>query len=376
MAKKGFITAVDIERATCRVLTENMQFLSDVTWKALCGGAGGYGDSSTPQEMDQVYITQEDGKWVITGFINVAFAGGLSRPGVSKSSGSRPELMDLTTYKPNSIKTNPSIPSDSRVGDRVFTTEGGGRLGVLRAGTIVAKASPLAQLIISPFGDTARLVSRNYEHFTDIDSTYKVSSRGQLYSLHEVFRTTADSRSQRPSFVEIFGKVGAGEALGRNHLVKNKTDHATTVANTGADKLIVRKSMTYDEANELTSIEEEYTSGKAYRIVQKGASKTECTHDKNALSISVLGGTTTHYNMNETSIHADVGNNVKLDMDANGIVLNANGAATIHINSSGEISITCSNMNINSSAVNWNASSVTFGCSGAFTVSASAINLG
>lgn len=80
--------------------------------------------------------------------------------------------------------------------------------------------------------------------------------------------------------------------------------------------------------------------------------------------------------MNETSIHADVGNNVKLDMDANGIVLNANGAATIHINSSGEISITCSNMNINSSAVNWNASSVTFGCSGAFTVSASAINLG
>ena len=50
--KKGVVTAVDIERSSCRVLTDNMQFLSDVTWKGSAGGTSGYGDSNTPQEMD------------------------------------------------------------------------------------------------------------------------------------------------------------------------------------------------------------------------------------------------------------------------------------------------------------------------------------
>ena len=58
--KKGVVTAVDIERSSCRVLTDNMQFLSDVTWKGSAGGTSGYGDSNTPQEMDQVYDVDDE----------------------------------------------------------------------------------------------------------------------------------------------------------------------------------------------------------------------------------------------------------------------------------------------------------------------------
>ena len=381
--KKGVVTAVDIERSSCRVLTDNMQFLSDVTWKGSAGGTSGYGDSNTPQEMDQVYITQMDNKWVIDGFIQAQYSGGLKRPGVSKASGERSELMDLTTLKPKSIRTNPAIPTDTRVGDRVFTTEGGGRLGVLRAGTIVAKAGPLAQLIISPYGDTARLISRNYEHFTDLDSTYKVSSRGQLYSLHEVFRTTGDSRSQRPSFTEYFGNVGVGESLGRSPMVKNKSTHGTTVSGAGADLGIVRKTSTYDAANELTSFEEEYITGRLHRFVQKGASKTESDQTLNKVSVKVHGGDTSYYNMDETSIHLDVASTVKIDITKSGIVLNSNGNAVLHIDASGAVSlqcknidVTCDNVGVNSKSVDWTASAVTWNVSGAFTVNASAINLG
>ena len=374
--KKGFVTAVDVERSTCRVLTDNMQFLSDVSWRGTAGGSGGFGDTATPQEMDQVYLEQDGNKWVIIGYFQAQYSGGLPRPGVSKASGQRIELMDLTTLKPNSIKTNPSIPSDSRVGDRIFTTEGGGRLGVLRGGTIVAKASPLAQMILSPFGDSARLVSRNYEQFTDVDSTYKVSSRGKLYSLYEVFRSTGDSRSQRPSYTEVFGEVGVGEALGRSPIAKNKSDHEASVNGSGADVGMIRKTSTYDASNELTSFEEEYITGRLHRFVQKGSSKTEWDQTINNVMLKTHGGDTSMFNMNETSMHLDVGTSVKIDIDKNGIYLNSNGNSIIRINASGELSINCKDANINSQAVNWSASSVTFSVGGAFTVNASAINLG
>lgn len=375
MKKKGMVTAVDIERSTCRVLTEDMQFLNNVQWRSLVGGSSGYGYSTTPQECDQVYLEKEPDGWVIKGFINATHSGGLPKPGVSSASASRPELMDLTLNKPANLRSNASHPQDTRVGDHIFTTEGGGRLGVLRAGTVVAKASPLAQLILSPYGDTARLVSRNYEHFTDLDSTYKVSSRGQLYSLHEIFRNTGDSRSQRASFVELFGNVGVGESLGRDAATKSKGDHGTAVSGSGADVGIVRKSKTFDASNELTSFEEEYITGRLHRFVQKGAKKVESDHTIDTLSFKVYGGDTSFYKMNETSVHLDVGTTVKIDIDKNGIYLNANGNAILKINASGAVSLDCKNISVNSQAVNWNASSVTWSVAGAFTVNAGSINL-
>jgi hypothetical protein len=233
----------------------------------------------------------------------------------------------------------------------------------------------LAQFILSPYSDTARLVSRNYEHFTDLDSTYKVSSRGQLYSLHEVFRTTGDSRSQRASFSEIFGNVGIGEALGRNAASKTKADHSTSVSGAGADQGIVRKSKTFDVSNELTSFEEEYISGRLHRFAQKGGKKTEVDQTIDTVSFKVHGGDTSYYKMNESSIHMDVGTSVKIDMDKNGVYINANGNAILRINASGEVSLDCKNISVNSQAVNWNASSVTWSVSGAFTVNAGSINL-
>ena len=373
--KKGMVTAVDIERSTCRVLTEDMQFLNNVEWRSLVGGSSGYGYSATPQECDQVYLEKEPDGWIITGYINVTHAGGLPRPGVSSASSSRPDLMNLSLNKPSALRKNASHPQDTRVGDQILTTEGGARLGVLRAGTVVAKASPLAQFILSPYSDTARLVSRNYEHFTDLDSTYKVSSRGQLYSLHEVFRTTGDSRSQRASFSEIFGNVGVGEALGRDAASKAKADHSTSVSGAGADQGIVRKSKTFDASNELTSFEEEYVSGRLHRFAQKGGKKTEVDQTIDTVSFKVHGGDTSYYKMNESSIHMDVGTSVKIDMDKNGVYINANGNAILRINASGAVSLDCKNISVNSQAVNWNASSVTWSVSGAFTVSAGSINL-
>lgn len=373
--KKGMVTAVDIERSTCRVLTEDMQFLNNVEWRSIVGGSSGYGYSATPQECDQVYLEKEANGWIIQGYINATHSGGLARPGMSSASASRPDLMNLSLTKPEALKKNASHPQDTRVGDQVLTTEGGGRLGVLRAGTVIAKASPLSQLILSPYSDTARLVSRNYEHFTDLDSTYKVSSRGQLYSLHEVFRTTVDSRSQRASFVELFGNVGVGEALGREASSKSKADHSSSVSGAGADVGIVRKSKTFDASNELTSFEEEYVTGRLHRFVQKGAKKVESDHTIDTVSLKVYGGDTSYYKMNESSIHMDVGTSVKIDMDKNGVYINANGNAILRINASGAVTLDCKNISVNSQAVNWNASSVTWSVSGAFTVNAGAINL-
>jgi hypothetical protein len=71
----------------------------------------------------------------------------------------------------------------------------------------------------------------------------------------------------------------------------------------------------------------------------------------------------------------DVGTSVKIDMDKNGVYINANGNAILRINASGAVSLDCKNISVNSQAVNWNASSVTWSVSGAFTVNAGAINL-
>ena len=55
----------------------------------------------------------------------------------------------------------------------------------------------------------------------------------------------------------------------------------------------------------------------------------------------VHGGDTTYFNMNETSIHFDVANDVKVDADKNGIIIDAGGQGKITIPRSGKIVMEC-----------------------------------
>lgn len=58
-------------------------------------------------------------------------------------------------------------PADLMPGDRVIGARGGSLLSILAGGVASLKAGPLAQIVMSKWGDLVRIVSRNFEVFSD-----------------------------------------------------------------------------------------------------------------------------------------------------------------------------------------------------------------
>lgn len=239
-------------------------------------------------------------------------------PAIAKQGEEQPELANFSTAQSDSISGDQSMPADQRVGDWSRTSHGGGMIALLRAGTVIAKASPTSLFMLSPFDDVGRLVTRNWEHYTDVDSTKKISSGGAVSMVHEVFKTSAKARSEQPSMREVRGGEGA-------------------VGDAGA---IARREV-FDDSGVRTAQQTEYLNGRKHQIVETGGSKVETDTTIQGHFTKVHGGDKTFFNMNETSVHFDVADDIKVDANKDGIVIDAAGQAKITIPRAGKIVVEC-----------------------------------
>jgi hypothetical protein len=306
----------------------------------------------------------------------------------------------------------PGTPKDQRVGDQITTGESG-LFGLLRGGTFIAKSSPLAQMVLSRFGDLGRLITRNFEHFTDMDSTYKVSIRNKLYSLREVFRTPERSRGEQPSLIRYEGDVAMAETIGKGYAAYTSEDFP-------ADPLIpedvnmVVKEYTYNDEDKITSTYTQEITGYTYRQVVEGDDSSTSTKKETSLQYDELittgesesyqqdtaqeirkeihGGAQTNYWMNETDFHWDVNEGkVFINGNADGVVINVDGQVVINCSADGNLTVTNTGNTqidttgtLNVSAANttfdiadttFNTGTCTFNCGGNFVVSAPTIQL-
>lgn len=319
---EGYVAGVDLKRSACKVRTDAGQTVHGVRWLKNAGGANSYGDNTAPSEQDRVMIMKlpNNQHWIL-GYVPVttndnakATGPALGQQGVVPE-----ELANFSTAQSDTVSGDQSMPADQRPGDWSRTSHGCGMISLMRSGTVLAKASPTSLFLLSPFDDMGRLVTRNWEHYTDVDTTKKISAGGAVSMIHEVYPTSARARSELPSMREVRGNAGAvGDAGG------------------------IARRTTFDDGGTMTSQQTEYANGRKHQLVQTGGSTVETDTTITGHFTKVHGGDTTFFNMNETSVHLDVASDIKVDANKDGIIIDAGGQAKITIPKSGNIVIECS----------------------------------
>lgn len=396
------VTAVDITRKVCKCISDLGEIMSDVRWLIPVGGTDGSGSSCSPMENSKVLVDISTGFPFILGSIHNESADIVRRPNIGRQDVDEPVIADYTTITTGDLVRGQGTPRDQRVGDILNTTDGGAIQGVLSSGTVINKASPLAQILCSRYGDLVRVVSRNNEHFTDVDKTIKTSIRGSLYTRNDLYRDPVRSRDEVPSMVRYSGNVQAAELIedvaSAGYTDDNDVHHAYTYAsipvslfpNIPEDNYIVEKEYIYNNSTSEnprvpvsisdTSIEGEYThkiqttdksiySYYTWNNSSKGTSFTnpddESAHRQDAVSETTMvrttddvhisndsqtsiehsknvqGGDKTNWRMNETEFHWGVlDDTILIHGNSDGIVINVAGNVIITAGSNGDITVT------------------------------------
>jgi hypothetical protein len=212
---EGTVLQVDAVRCLCKVRTLKGQVLSPVSWTTSFGGSTRGSDRSTPHVGDRVFLDFGLGYPVITGFLpKLQLADGATP--LSINSGD--ELVDTGSYSPNgsSTKGDQNRPLDTLLGDRLFSSIGGAFLGLLRGGSVVLRSSRVSEIFLSKFDSLVRVVSRNWEHYTDVSSEIIRNYKGRVYQYSGYASTYLKSKIEDYNLHFYYGDVKAAEAVKTN----------------------------------------------------------------------------------------------------------------------------------------------------------------
>lgn len=213
---EGTVYEVDLKRWVCKCKTNGGQVMKSVPWSAASGGAGRSGVVTSPRVGDRVYISTHTGAPVIIGFKSIIYEQYL---GESNHIVDGPVDIDsvdtgnLSFMSDPTLRVNQALPPDAVVGDHLLSTEGGSLVGALRGGSVVLKASPLAQVYLTKLDDLYRVMSRNQEHFSDAHTDVVANRDNRPYRFLGYADTVKDVRQDRYNYFELYGDTAAAEAF-------------------------------------------------------------------------------------------------------------------------------------------------------------------
>jgi hypothetical protein len=225
------VHTVDIKRHTCKCVTERGQTLPEVGWFYQLGQHSEAGSSDHPTPGERVLLVPHKNQLMI-----IASCGMAQRPNTSvKSSisgGAGSEFYDRfnPSILENGLRREGSMPIDTIPGDKVIKGDRNNLIAVLKGGSVIAKASALSQIVLSKLDDLVRIVSRNYEFFSDSMVNYSINLKGRTYSYLGWFKNQSSSRRNSPDFYEVLGDTSAGESA--------KADFLTSGALPSPDNVI------------------------------------------------------------------------------------------------------------------------------------------
>lgn len=202
--KMATVSAVDEIRKTCKCIGDDGDTYTDVHWISPVGS------DAIPNESDRVLISLSTGYPIILGSFPSFSSDDARRQNIDKQDVDPTAIANYSIVEADEKLGN--TPQDLRVGDKIISNDYG-LFGLLRMGSFIAKASSYAQIFASRFNDVVKIVSRNYDHYSDMDSYSKNSIRGKLYSKKEIYRDLETSRSETPFYTEYTGDVPAAEAI-------------------------------------------------------------------------------------------------------------------------------------------------------------------
>lgn len=214
--EEGTVIQVDPIRFLCKVKTTRGQLLHSVQWMITVGGATRSGDRFTPTMGDRVVLEFGLGYPLIIGCI----------PRMQTEDGANPvniftdtTSVDTGNYSPEGavVWGDQNKPKDMTGGDRILTSSGGGFLALLKSGMAILKANKAAEITLSPIYNLVRIVSRNWEHFTDVCSDVVKNFNGKVYRYTGYAKTFLASKIEAYNLHFYFGDVKAAETIRTNY---------------------------------------------------------------------------------------------------------------------------------------------------------------
>jgi len=220
------ILQVDHQHCLCKVRTLRGQVLHQVRWLTPFGGSTRGSDRISPHMGDRVMIEHGLGSPVIVGFF----------PRLQTSDGATPlslangeVAIDLGSYSgANLAVPDQNKPKDSVGGDRLISSIGGALLGLLRGGTVLLRSSRTSEILLSKYQNLVRIVSRNFEHFTDTSSDVVKNFKGRVYRYVGYSKDFVEAKNEIYKYNQYFGDVVAAEAVKTNYVSFEGTLPAVT----------------------------------------------------------------------------------------------------------------------------------------------------
>jgi hypothetical protein len=309
---EGTVQSVDVQRFVCTVKTTKGQRYNNVIWTMPSGGAGRSGASYTPKMGDRVKLSTGLGYPVIDGFLPRIDRDPTSAHSIDSGS-STADTGKLTPLEGNSF--NSSKPGDMLAGDHITTSEGGGMLAVLRGGTVVMKASALAQFIVSKLDDVARVVGRNIELMSEVGVEAFVSTKGTIYKYSGYARTVAESRQGLFRYQEMYGDTDTALAL-KDAYELGSVGAAPTPGGP------LKRTLIVDATGLPLRVEEVDLLGNTTHTTQSAdlVSTSTVTNTQGAWSLTTTNGTFCNITQTNGMILINYNNEATVQLDATGIV--------------------------------------------------------
>lgn len=334
---EGTIMQVDPIRCFCKVRTSTGQILHSVQWLLPTGGSTRGADRFTPLVGDRVMINTGLGYPVIVGFFPRIQIGVGSTPIIIDNGDT---LLDTGNYSPDGSATrgDQNKPKDMVQGDRIISTVSGNFLALLRGGAIALRASRAAEIFMSKFYNLVRIVSRNWEHFTDLSSDVIHNFKGRVYRYTGYAPTFLQSKVEDYRLHFYYGDTIAAEAV--------KTDYNGTHTPAAANTIIYKEQITDVPTTTPREImrrtlnqvgEEEiwiYNGTHFVRIKSTSELISLSWNDQNTVTITEASIHLVHKDgadvtMDNAGIRADYGNSHVNMTDTSIISSNGGGSATV-----------------------------------------------
>lgn len=308
---EGTVIQVDPKRYFCRVKTMKGQTLNSVQWLLPSGGSNRGGDRICPLVGDRVMVNFGLGYPVIVGFF----------PRLQTEDGARPlslvsgnETVDMGNYSPEGTVAwgDQNRPKDMVLGDRVISSIGGSFLALLRAGSVLIRSSRGAEILTSKLDNLVRIVSRHWEHFTEVSSDVVRNINGRVYRYTGYAHTFALSKIEDYKLHFYFGDVKAAETIKTTYRTYSGTpvgfdsaiykEQVTDIVS-GNPRELMRRTIKLDGEEEVW-----ITNGTVFtRVKSTNGVLTLSWNDQNTVTI------------NEDKIHAVHKDGADVILDAAGI---------------------------------------------------------
>ena len=304
---EGTVMQVDLQRRVCKVITTNGQKLDNVQLSGSYGGNDRHGDWFTPRFGDKVLVDFSMGYPILERSLSRLQGGSQSYP---HTLGSGVALDDTGNYAPGqpSITSDSNKPIDMLIGDRIIGSLGGGVVALLRSGTAILRSSRAAEVFTSRLGSLVRIVSRNFEHFTDVGSDVVRNYKGRVYRYFGVSNTFSEAKVEEYRYHEYYGDVAAAEAV--------KTNYASY-------------SGTIPDKSD-TLFKEQVTDSSGVEVLHRTISSTGVVE-----TYSVVGGVYTKVTQSNGSITLTFGDQQVVVVDGSSIRLTHSSGATTTLDSNG-----------------------------------------